>query len=126
MQNVGCGGCRVVRCLRFGRLRSSAHHKEYDQSGDQAGCGDPGDPCGGVSALRCGRLHDGLRRGGDFTGQLLGLCDSALLLAGTNRTRRSELTYARRLAKAAGKPLMGLVTGARTRVMRKELEESRW
>jgi predicted nuclease with TOPRIM domain len=71
-------------------------------------------------------VHGGLRRGGDFTGQLLGLCDSALLLAGTNRTRRSELTYARRLAKAAGKPLMGLVTGARTRVMRKELEESRW
>ena len=71
-------------------------------------------------------VHGGLWRGGDFTGQLLGLCDSALLLAGTNRTRRSELTYARRLAKAAGKPLMGLVTGARTRVMRKELEESRW
>lgn len=71
-------------------------------------------------------VHGGLRRGGDFTGQLLGLCDSALLLAGTNRTRRSELTYARRLAKAAGKPVMGLVTGARARVVRKELEESRW
>lgn len=71
-------------------------------------------------------MHDGLRRGGDFTGQLLGLCDSALLMAGANRTRRSEVTYARRLAKAAGKPVMGLVTGARSRVMRKELEESRW
>lgn len=71
-------------------------------------------------------VHDGLRRGGDFTGQLLGVCDSALLVAGANRTRRSELTYARRLAKDAGKPAMGLVTGARGRVVRKELEESRW
>jgi hypothetical protein len=71
-------------------------------------------------------VHGGLRRGGDFTGQLLGVCDSALLVAGANRTRRSELTYARRLAKDAGKPVMGLVTGASGRVVRKELEESRW
>ncbi len=71
-------------------------------------------------------VHDGLRRGGDFTGQLLGLCDAALLMAGANRTRRSELTYARRLARDAGKPMMGLVTGARGRVVRKELEESKW
>ncbi len=68
----------------------------------------------------------GLRRGGDFTGQLLGVCDSALLLAGANRTRRSELAYAKRLAKEAGKPAMGLVTGVRGRVVKKELEESRW
>ena len=71
-------------------------------------------------------VHDGLRRGGDFTAQLLDVCDSALLLAGANRTRRSELAYVRRLAKAAGKPMLGLVTGARGRTVRKELEESRW
>ena len=71
-------------------------------------------------------VHDGLRRGGDFTAQLLDICDSALLLAGANHTRRSELAYARRLAKAAGKPMMGLVTGARGRIVRRELEESRW
>jgi hypothetical protein len=71
-------------------------------------------------------VHDGLRRGGDFTTQLLGVCDSALLLAGANRTRRSELSYVRRLVKAAGKPMLGLVTGARPRTVRKELEDSRW
>lgn len=71
-------------------------------------------------------VHDGLRRGGDFTTQLLGVCDSALLLAGANRTRRSELSYIRRLVKAAEKPMMGLVTGARSRIVRRELEESRW
>ena len=68
----------------------------------------------------------GLRRGGDFTAQLLETCDSVLLVAGANRSRRSELAYARRLVNAAGKPMMGLVTGARNRIVRKELEESRW
>lgn len=71
-------------------------------------------------------VHDGLRRGGDFTTQLLGVCDSALLLAGANRTRRSELSYVRRLVKAAGKPMLGVVTGAPERTVRKELEDSRW
>ena len=71
-------------------------------------------------------VHGGLRRGGDFTEQLLGACDSALFVAGANRTRRSELAYAKRLAKDAGKPTMGLVTGARGRVVRKELETSQW
>jgi hypothetical protein len=68
----------------------------------------------------------GLRHGGAFTEQLLGVCDAALLAVGANRTRRSELAYVRRLVQAAGKPMMGLVTGARGRVVRKELEESQW
>ena len=68
----------------------------------------------------------GLRHGGAFTEQLLGVCDAALLTVGANRTRRSELAYVRRLVQAAGKPMMGLVTGARGRVVRKELEESQW
>jgi len=72
------------------------------------------------------KMHDGLRRGGDFTAQLLGACDSALLMVGANRTRRPELSYARRLAKEAGKKMMGLVTGEKGRVVRRELEESRW
>lgn len=71
-------------------------------------------------------MHGGLRHGGDFTAQLLGVCDAAMLLVGANRTRRSELAYVRRLVQSAGKPMMGLVTGARGRVVRKELEESRW
>ncbi len=71
-------------------------------------------------------VFGGLRHGGDFMAQLLGTCDSVLLVAGANRSRRSELAYARRLIKAAGKPVMGLVTGARGRTVRKELEESRW
>jgi hypothetical protein len=72
------------------------------------------------------KMSDGLRRGGNFTVQLLGACDSALLLVGADRTRRRELAYVRRLVQGAGKPMMGLVTGARGRVVRKELEESRW
>jgi hypothetical protein len=71
-------------------------------------------------------MREGLRRGGDFTAQLLGVSDAVLLMAGANRTRRRELAYARRLAKEAGKPMLGLVTGAGARVVRKELEESRW
>ena len=71
-------------------------------------------------------MHDGLRRGGNFTKQLLGVCDSALLTVGANRTRRSELSYIRRLVKEAGKPMLGLVTGARGRIIRKEMESSRW
>ncbi len=71
-------------------------------------------------------VHGGLRHGGDFTEQLLGASESALVVVGANRTRRSELAYVRRLVKAVGKPMMGLVTGARGRTVRKELEESRW
>ncbi len=71
-------------------------------------------------------VHGGLRHGGDFTQQLLDASESALVVVGANRTRRSELAYVRRLVKVAGKPMMGLVTGARGRVVRKELEESRW
>lgn len=71
-------------------------------------------------------MHGGLRRGGNFTKQLLGVCDSALLTVGANRTRRSELSYIRRLVKEAGKPMLGLVTGARRRIIRKEMESSRW
>lgn len=72
------------------------------------------------------KMSDGLRRGGNFTVQLLGACDSALLVVGADRTRRRELAYVRRLVQGAGKPMMGLVTGARGGIVRKELEESRW
>jgi hypothetical protein len=71
-------------------------------------------------------VHGGLRHGGDFTGQLLDVCNSALLVVGANRTRRSELSYVRRLVRASGRPMLGLVTGAKSRVVRRELEESRW
>lgn len=71
-------------------------------------------------------VHDGLRHGGDFTAQLLEVCETALLVVGANQTRRTELGYARRLAKEAGKPMLGLVTGVRAGIVRKELEESRW
>jgi len=71
-------------------------------------------------------VHDGLRKGGDFSRQLLGVCDAALVVAGANRTKRKDLAYVLRLAQEAGKPLMGLVTGARGGIVRREQEESQW
>ena len=71
-------------------------------------------------------MPGGLRRGGNFLSQLLGVCDSALLIAGCDRTRRRELAYVRRMATIAGKPMMGLVTNAKGRVVRREMEASKW
>lgn len=71
-------------------------------------------------------MPGGLRRGGNFLSQLLGVCDSALLMAGADKTRRRELAYVKRMANLAGKPMMGLVTGAKGRVVRREMEASKW
>lgn len=71
-------------------------------------------------------MPGGLRRGGNFLSQLLGVCDSALLMAGSDKTPRRELAYVRRLVGIAGKPMMGLVTGAPGRVVKREMEASKW
>ena len=47
-------------------------------------------------------------------------------MAGADKTRRRDLTYMRRLALSAGKPMTGMVTGAKGRVVRREMEASKW
>ena len=71
-------------------------------------------------------MPGGLRRGGKFLSQLLSVCDSALVVVGADKSRRRELRYVRRMALLAGKPMMGLVTGAKGRVVRREMEASKW
>jgi uncharacterized protein involved in exopolysaccharide biosynthesis len=71
-------------------------------------------------------MDEGIRHGGNFLRQLLEVSESALVLVGADRTRRRDLAYARRLIFAAGKPILGLVTGERGRVVRHELEASKW
>lgn len=68
------------------------------------------------------RLPDGVRRGGSFFRQILGVCDSALLVVGADATPRSWLAYARRCATEAGKPMMALVTGVSEKVVEREME----
>ena len=71
-------------------------------------------------------MDEGMRRGGNFLRQLLEVSESALVVVGADRTGRRELAYARRLIFASGKPIMGLVTGERGRIVRHELEASKW
>ena len=68
------------------------------------------------------RVKGGIRRGGSFFAQLLGVCDSALVVAGAGATARASLAYARRCIKESGKPAMGLATGVKTKVVKAEME----
>lgn len=67
-------------------------------------------------------LPEGMRRGGSFFSQILGVCDSALLLVGADATPRSWLSYVKRRISAAEKPMMGIITGASVKAVRKEME----
>ncbi len=67
-------------------------------------------------------MPGGLRRGGSFFSQLLGVSESVLLEVGANLTPRSELEYVRRHVKVSGKPMMAVVTDATARVVRSEME----
>ena len=67
-------------------------------------------------------LPDGIRHGGNFFQQLLELSESALLLVGANATPRSELKYVRKLATNANKQMMGLISGAPIREVRRGME----
>ncbi len=68
------------------------------------------------------RMEGGIRVGGTFFDQLLGLCDSVVLEVGTETTSRAIFGYARRHITASGKPLMALVTGAKAKTIRSEME----
>lgn len=70
-------------------------------------------------------MPGGFRHGGSFFSQLLGISSCALVLAAANRTPRSEISYVRRHARAADKPLIGIITGASIAETRKEMESKR-
>ena len=67
-------------------------------------------------------MHGGVRRGGSFFGQILSVCDSALLIAGVGKTPRSWFAYARRVISEVGKPMMGIVTDASKGMVKAEME----
>lgn len=68
------------------------------------------------------KISEGVRRGGSFFSQLLGICDSLLVMVGARTTPRSWLAYARQSFAAAGKPAMGLMTGVPAKEAERELE----
>lgn len=70
-------------------------------------------------------MPDGLRRGGSFFSQLLGVCESAILEVAADITPRSELEYVRRHVMESGKPMMGIVTCASAKVVHSEMEASK-
>ena len=70
-------------------------------------------------------MPDGLRRGGSFFSQLLGVSESALLVVAADITPRSELEYVRRHVIESGKPMMGIVTCASAKVVLSEMEASK-
>ena len=68
------------------------------------------------------RIDGGIRKGGSFFSQMLGVCDSALIVAGVGSTPRSWFTYARRCIIEAEKPMMGIMAGATRRMVKVEME----
>ena len=69
------------------------------------------------------RMEGGIRIGGTFFDQLLGLCGGAMLLVGTGRTPRRMFAYARRHLKASGKPVLAIATDAKAKTVRREMED---
>lgn len=68
------------------------------------------------------RMDGGVRKGGSFFDQLLGVCESAVLMVGSAHTPRSWFGYVRRHVEAAAKPMVVIATDARAKVVRTEME----
>ena len=67
-------------------------------------------------------MDGGLRKGGSFFDQLLGICEASVLFVGATQTPRSWFGYVRRHVGAAKKPMVAIATGARAKVIRAEME----
>lgn len=67
-------------------------------------------------------VPDGTRRGGSFLDQLLTVCDCVLLGVAARRTPRNWLSYVRHHFHGAGKPILGIATGEKARIVRREME----
>ena len=67
-------------------------------------------------------MDGGVRKGGSFFDQLLGICESVILLIGSAHTPRSWFGYVRRHVEAVEKPMVAIATDARKKVIRAEME----
>ncbi len=67
-------------------------------------------------------MDGGLRKGGSFFDQLLGICEASVLVVGASHTPRSWFGYVRRHIGAVKKPMVAIATGARAKVIRAEME----
>lgn len=67
-------------------------------------------------------MEGGVRTGGTFFDQLLGLCNAVILEIGSGATPRSAFGYVRRHVTSTGKPIMAMATGADAKTVRREME----
>ena len=67
-------------------------------------------------------MEGGMRKGGSFFDQLLGICEAAVLIVSASHTPRSWFNYVRRHMEAAKKPMVAIATGAPAAVIRAEME----
>ena len=68
------------------------------------------------------RMEGGVRIGGTFFDQLLGLCDAVILHVGAGKTPRSAFGYVRRHVTKSGKAIMAMVSGGDVKTVRREME----
>ena len=68
------------------------------------------------------RTPDGVRRGGSFFDQMLGVCDCAMLEIGHYTTPRGWFSYVASHVRKAAKPMIAFVTGAPAKTVRREME----
>ena len=68
-------------------------------------------------------MPEGIRNGGSFLGQLLELCDSALLLVRAGGTLRSDFRSLHRRVVESGKPMMGIIAGVSNREVKLNMEQ---
>ena len=68
------------------------------------------------------RMDGGVRKGGTFFDQILGVCDAAILVAGTEKTPRKWFRYVHRHIESIGKPVLAIATNATAKAIRKEME----
>ena len=68
------------------------------------------------------RMEGGVRTGGTFFDQLLGICDAVILVVGAQGTPRAAFAYVRRHVASAGKPMMAMATDADAKTVRAEME----
>lgn len=68
------------------------------------------------------RMEGGVRKGGTFFDQLLGLCDAVILEVGAGATPRSAFSYVRRHVISTGKKIMAMATGGDAKTVRREME----
>ena len=68
------------------------------------------------------RMEGGVRIGGTFFDQLLGLCDAVILHVGAGQTPRSVFGYVRRHVANSGKAIMAMASGGDVKTIRREME----